>query len=151
MFIARTVSKKKGKGGKEYVSIKWWIMKSYRIKGQKYPKHEYLLDITDLSEVQRENLRKVLKNPKSAAIMEDELKERVEKYLNRAEKLFENLKIKNESINNEKVKKFYEMTMCYYNDAKYFYNKNMFIEALAALEYAEGWMDAGKLIGIFED
>lgn len=73
MFVTRTVSKHKVETGvKKYE--KWWIMRSYRSKDQKHPKHEYLLDITNLPEVQRENLRKVLKNPKSAIIMEDECK-----------------------------------------------------------------------------
>ncbi len=73
MFVTRTISTHKGKTGiKKYE--KWWIMRSYRSKDQKHPKHEYLLDITDLQDVQRENLRKVLKNPESAIIMEDDLK-----------------------------------------------------------------------------
>jgi len=45
MFVTRTVSKHKVETGvKKYE--KWWIMRSYRNKDQKYPKHEYLLDIT---------------------------------------------------------------------------------------------------------
>jgi len=146
MFVIRNVSKQKVKAGvKEYE--KWWIVKSYRVEGQKYPKHEYLLDITDLPEVQRENLRKVLKNPKSNVIMEDEIKERAEKYLNKAKALFENLKL---TGNTKESKKFYEMAMNYYNDAIYFYNNKNFIGAIIALEYAEGWMDAGKFIGFLE-
>ena len=45
MFVTRTVSKHKVETGvKKYE--KWWIMRSYRSKDQKHPKHEYLLDIT---------------------------------------------------------------------------------------------------------
>jgi len=76
-----------------------------------------------------------------------DIKERAKKYLDRAELLFKNLKIVQ---NNEHAKKFYEMAMSYYNDAIYFYNNGNFLEAIIALEYAEGWMDAGKFIGFLE-
>lgn len=90
-------------------------------------------------------------NDKNNKMNDQDLKQRLEKYLKKAEPLFKNLKINyNSGINKEKIEKFYEMTIAYYNDAKFFYEKGRFIESLAALEYAEGWMDAGKLIGIFE-
>ncbi len=73
----------------------------------------------------------------------DEIKERAEKYLNKAKVLFENLTL---TVNTEESRKFYEMAMNYYNDALYFYGKGNFIGAIIALEYAEGWFDAGKFI-----
>ena len=40
------------------------------------------------------------------------------------------------------------MAMSYYKDAQHFYEKGEYANALAALEYAEGWMDAGKEMGL---
>ncbi|PKP60383.1 hypothetical protein CVT91_05255 [Candidatus Atribacteria bacterium HGW-Atribacteria-1] len=77
----------------------------------------------------------------------DELKERAERYLNKAKVLFENLTL---TVNTEESRKFYEMAMNYYNDAVYFYNNGNFIGAIIALEYAEGWMDAGKFMNFFK-
>lgn len=131
------------KNGEVKTREEWWIMRSYREKNSKYPKHEYLLNITDLSEVQRENLRKVLKNPESVIIMEGEIKEKAERYLDKARPLFEGLAL---IANTEKGRKFYKMAMNYYNDAIYFYNNGNFIGAIIALEYAEGWLDAGVFI-----
>ncbi len=66
------------------------------------------------------------------------LKKKLEIYLNKAKSLFDSV----EAVD-EKGKRFREMALCYYKDALYFYNKKNYIDALAALEYAEGWLDAG--------
>lgn len=81
-----------------------------------------------------------------------ELKGKVEDYLKKAEKLFETLEDKNlEEINIDKTRKeFREMALGYYKDAKHFYSKGEYANALASLEYAEGWLDAGKRLGIFK-
>jgi len=42
------------------------------------------------------------------------------------------------------------MSMRYYSDSKHFYSKGEYLNALTALEYAEGWMDAGKEIGLLK-
>jgi hypothetical protein len=82
--------------------------------------------------------------------MVDELKTRMEKYLLKAKPLFDTL----ETAQPEKVdlsraaKEFHEMASAYYSDAKQFYEDGDYAKALAALEYAEGWMDAGKRLGI---
>lgn len=76
--------------------------------------------------------------------MTGELRKKVEKYLCRAKPLFECLK-KSEDPSAEKV---YDYAMRYYSDAKHFYEKGEYVNAIAALEYAEGWMDAGKETGI---
>ncbi len=80
----------------------------------------------------------------------DELEEKVNGYLKKAKPLFEGLKIDTDStIDIEKAsKEVLEMALCYYNDAIHFYENENYVNALAALEYAEGWMDAGKRIGI---
>jgi hypothetical protein len=81
-----------------------------------------------------------------------EIKEKIEKYLKKAEPLFANLEDKEpDRIDVKKIRKeFREMAFGYFNDAKHFYNKGEYANALAALEYAEGWLDAGKRIGIFQ-
>jgi len=84
------------------------------------------------------------------------LKERVKKYINNADNLFEG--VEDSEIDPEYVKKnsldisrnFRTMAYSYFSDAKHFYEQGMLVEALGALEYAEGWLDAGREIGIFK-
>jgi len=73
------------------------------------------------------------------------MKEKVESYLKKAKPLFEGLR---KMEGNEKADRLYEMATSYYKDAQHFYEKGEYDNALAALEYAEGWMDAGKEIGL---
>lgn len=77
--------------------------------------------------------------------MED-LKLKVEKYLERAKPLFAELK----KTSGPKAAKVYDTALRYYSDAKHFYEKGEYTNALAALEYAEGWMDAGKETGLLK-
>ncbi len=85
--------------------------------------------------------------------MEEELlKAKVEKYLERAKPLFAGL-----AVNPElkcgcdgKAKKLLDMATRYYSDSQHFYKKGEYLNALTALEYAEGWMDAGKEIGLLK-
>lgn len=84
--------------------------------------------------------------------MNSELGGMVKKYLEKAKPMFENLELQNpQSIDNDKIaKEFGEMTISYYRDAIHFLEKKEYARALAALEYAEGWLDAGRMIGIFK-
>ena len=43
-----------------------------------------------------------------------------------------------------------DMIKRYVSDAKHFYEKNDFVNAFAALNYAHGWLDAGARLGIFD-
>ena len=81
----------------------------------------------------------------------EELKSKVEKYLEKAKTSFENLNIQTpENIEFDKIApEFRQMAISYYKDAIHFYEEGKYINALAALEYAEGWLDAGKMLGIF--
>lgn len=83
--------------------------------------------------------------------MED-IKAKVEKYLERGKPLFDDLQINSElaCICDDKAKKIYDMAMRYYSDSKHFYDKGEYLNSLTALEYAEGWMDAGKEIGLLK-
>ncbi|MDD5111736.1 MAG: DUF357 domain-containing protein [Candidatus Altiarchaeota archaeon] len=82
----------------------------------------------------------------------NEFKLKVETYLKKAAPLFERL----EDAEPKKIdlaksrREFREMALGYYSDAKHFYDRGEYANALAALEYAEGWMDAGKRLGIFQ-
>ena len=84
--------------------------------------------------------------------MEQDLKLKVEKYLKNATAMFGELELLvPEKIDSKKIPhEFHQMAFSYYNDAKHFYESGDYINALAALEYAEGWLDAGKLLGIFK-
>ncbi len=45
---------------------------------------------------------------------------------------------------------FLDMIKRYYADARFFYDKEDFVNAFAALNYAHGWLDAGARIGLFD-
>ncbi len=74
----------------------------------------------------------------------EDLKAKVGKYLERAKPLFAGLR----KTADPKAGKILDSAMRYYADSKHFYGKGEYANALAALEYAEGWMDAGKEMGI---
>ena len=78
--------------------------------------------------------------------------ERLEKEFKVTENTINNLKIKiNE--NNENYKhalKFLDTAKRYFDDAKFFRDKGDKASAFGALNYAFGWLDAGKEIGLFE-
>jgi hypothetical protein len=81
----------------------------------------------------------------------DELRSRVEGYLDKAKPSFENLYAhvpKNIELD-EIASEFKQMAISYYRDAIHFYESGEYVNSLAALEYAEGWLDAGKKIGVF--
>ncbi len=83
--------------------------------------------------------------------MGDEFKEKVAGYMRKAKPLFEDLKVmKKAGIDAQIISRFHTMTLAYYADARHFYEEGEYFNALAALEYAEGWLDAGKTLGIFE-
>ncbi|MFH1721058.1 MAG: DUF357 domain-containing protein [Candidatus Altiarchaeota archaeon] len=80
-----------------------------------------------------------------------ELKEKLEDYLKKATPLFDGLEVGQvEGISSEVVEHFEKMTLGYFRDAKHFYEKKEYINSFGALEYAEGWLDAGKAVGIFK-
>ena len=50
----------------------------------------------------------------------------------------------------EEAKDFFDMASRYYSDAKFFQDKEDYINAFAALNYAHGWLDAGARIRLFK-
>ena len=83
---------------------------------------------------------------------EKKFKNKMENYLDNAKPLFENLEIcVPENIDIERVsEEFKNMALNYYNDSLHFYENGDYANALGALEYAEGWLDAGKVLGVFK-
>ncbi len=57
---------------------------------------------------------------------------------------------KNNVADKEKGEDFLDMIDRYIRDAQHFYEKNDFVNAFAALNYAHGWLDAGARSGIFD-
>ncbi len=45
---------------------------------------------------------------------------------------------------------FLAMARAYYEDAKHFRDEGEFAKALANINYAHGWLDAGARIGLFD-
>lgn len=78
--------------------------------------------------------------------------ERLEREFKVTEKALDNIKIKINK-NNELYKNalhFIDTAKRYYEDAKFFRDKGDKASAFGALNYAFGWLDAGKSIGLFE-
>ncbi|MBN2251999.1 MAG: DUF357 domain-containing protein [Candidatus Altiarchaeota archaeon] len=84
--------------------------------------------------------------------MSSDLKAKLEKYLSKARPRFEALKVVEAAEIDVKKAcgEFSVMALSYYDDAKHFYENGDYLNALAALEYAEGWLDAGRALGIFK-
>ena len=79
--------------------------------------------------------------------------ERLEREFKATEKAFKEIKIKIDKNdgNYEKALHFIDTAKRYYEDAKYFKEKGDKASAFGALNYAFGWLDAGKSIGLFEE
>ncbi len=78
--------------------------------------------------------------------------ERLEREFNVTKKALDNIKI-NIDKNDKHYKNalhFLDTAKRYYKDAKYFKDKGDKASAFGALNYAFGWLDAGKNIGIFK-
>lgn len=78
--------------------------------------------------------------------------ERLAREFKVTEKALNNIKIKVKK-NDENYKhalKFLDTAKRYYEDAKYFKQKNDKASAFGALNYAFGWIDAGKEAGFLE-
>jgi len=61
-------------------------------------------------------------------------------------KLVRSLKVDFEFVG----KDFLDMAQRYYDDAKYYYEKDDLVTAFASLNYAHGWLDAGARLGVFD-
>ena len=84
--------------------------------------------------------------------MDDKItKEKLEKYFSITKKA---LKMAEESSERIKINgakfEIVDMVTRYLKDAKYFMDKDDYVNAFACLNYAHGWLDAGARIGIFD-
>ncbi len=78
-------------------------------------------------------------------------KEKLDKYFEVTGKAIEKAKNSPNRTSLESEREdFLDMIKRYYSDAKHFYDKDDFVNAFAALNYAHGWLDAGARIGIFD-
>ena len=79
--------------------------------------------------------------------------ERLEREFKATKELLDSIKIKvDENHEHHKAAlKFLDTAKRYYEDANHFKEKNDKASAFGALNYAFGWLDAGKEIGIFEE
>jgi hypothetical protein len=73
----------------------------------------------------------------------DELREKLERYLVNAEAAFADIVVVDDG--GVKVR---DTALRYYSDARHFLEDGEFVNAFAALEYAEGWLDAGVCLGV---
>ncbi len=78
---------------------------------------------------------------------------RLEREFKVTEKAFKELKIiiDKKDKNYEKALHFAGTAKRYYEDAKFFRDKGDGASAFGALNYAFGWLDAGKSVGLFEE
>jgi len=85
--------------------------------------------------------------------MDERLDAKLEKYFKKAKPLFEDLELGDTEGFEPKAagRKIMEMALSYYKDAVHFNSKGEHVNALAALEYAEGWLDAGRYTGLIKD
>ena len=79
--------------------------------------------------------------------------ERLEREFKVTEKSLKELKIIIDKTdkNYDKALHFEDTAKRYYEDAKYFKEKDDKASAFGALNYAFGWLDAGKSIGMFKE
>lgn len=79
-------------------------------------------------------------------------KEKLEKYFTVTGKAIEMVQSHEMDIDRiTDAKDFLDMAMRYFKDAKHFYSeKNDYVLAFGALNYAHGWLDAGARIGLFK-
>ena len=77
-------------------------------------------------------------------------KEKLEKYFSVTKEALEKVKDNFDKERLEEAEDFYDMASRYYSDANHFYEKQDYVNAFAALNYAHGWLDAGARIRLFK-
>ena len=78
--------------------------------------------------------------------------ERLEREFEVTEEALKNIiiKVNKNNENHQHALKFLDTARRYFEDAKHFKSKNDKASAFGALNYAFGWLDAGKEIGLLE-
>ncbi|MBN1160235.1 MAG: DUF357 domain-containing protein [Candidatus Diapherotrites archaeon] len=81
----------------------------------------------------------------------NELEERLEKYLKLTKKALEKVRIDATTEKKQaQAEDFLNMAKSYYSDALHFKDKGELVTALAAVSYAHAWLDAGVRIRLFD-
>ncbi len=76
-------------------------------------------------------------------------KEKLDKYSNLTKSALERVKQNIIKGKENEAKEITEMVENYLSDAKFFEEKEDFVNAFAALNYAHGWIDSGVRLDIF--
>lgn len=97
-----------------------------------------------------EDIKEDIKKEVINSIIKDITKEHLEKYFRITGEALDKCKIALDSNRIITAKDFLDMAQRYYDDADYFYKKNNYVLAFAALNYAHGWLDAGARIKLFK-
>jgi hypothetical protein len=84
--------------------------------------------------------------------LEENLKERLRRYLELTGKALEEVKVAppSRSFLRQGGEDMLKMARSYYDDAKHFKEKGDLPQALAAVSYAHGWIDAGVRLGLLD-
>ena len=76
--------------------------------------------------------------------------EKLEKYFSITKKALEEIKKNIVEGKETEAKEIIDMASNYLSDAKHFQDKEDFVDAFGALNYAHGWIDSGVRLGIFD-
>ena len=77
-------------------------------------------------------------------------KEKLKSYFSITKEALDMVKGKLDSERLELAEDFLDMASRYYRDAEHFYEKDDYVNAFAALNYAHGWLDTCARIGMFD-
>lgn len=78
-------------------------------------------------------------------------KEKLEKYFAVTREALEKARAAFDESRKDSAGDFFDMASRYFEDAKHFLDdKEDYVLAFAALNYAHGWLDAGARIGLFQ-
>ncbi len=82
--------------------------------------------------------------------MKEITNEKLKKYFEVTNKALQKARNALNEEEKEKAEDFLDMATRYYEDAKYFKEKEDYVLAFGALNYAHGWLDAGARIQLFK-
>ena len=76
--------------------------------------------------------------------------EKLEKYFGLTKRALEEIKKNIVEGKETEAKEIIDMASNYLSDAKHFQDKEDFVNAFGALNYAHGWIDSGVRLGVFD-
>jgi len=77
--------------------------------------------------------------------------EKLEKYFSITQQALDKAKLAFDEKRQSQAEDLFDMASRYFQDAQFFYKeKQDYVNAFAALNYAHGWLDAGARIGLFQ-